>query len=385
MISIILDFSRSASNPATVMELQTLLERVEPSRLKQLGNLFALGDDLTKNELVDWVCQELPFCQVEEDGACVGIDGAFYIAVDWVNDIMTLELLRETAWVRRETDGRARRFVVTEQAADLSLKDARLLLALLSVATYNDGELPVPPDLSSPRFAKALRSESFSELPTARQMRPSQFPSMASDAKRPSIPPGLSTTFDSMRPKRQSVRPGPSDSPADEDQSGVIAVEPALIEYILTLPRQSITSAAFALAERGAKHHAICVGPSGRAVLKRDTVEAARRLYEDHRDSVPPPANSGATTSYRKRLTSSLTFFGIPPADASALVSIALETGEFPEFYSDELPPPVRLFHRELLEAPEELVRPILRLMYDCFYNAELDTVDALSAEVFSS
>jgi hypothetical protein len=368
------------------MELQTLLERVEPSRLKQLGNLLALGDDLTKNELVDWVCQELPFCQVEEDGACVGIDGAFYIAVDWVNDIMTLELLRETAWVRREADGRVRRFVVTEQAADLSLKDARLLLALLSVATYNEGELAVPADLSSTRFAKALRSETFSELPTARQMRPSQFPNVASAAKRPSIPPGMSATFDSMRPKRHSVRPSSSESPAGQEEPPLaINVEPALIEYILTLPRQSIVAAAFALAERGARSHAICVGPSGRAVLKRDTVEAARRLYEDHRDSVPPPANSGATTSYRKRLTSSLTFFGIPAADASALVAIALETGEFPEFYSDELPPPVRLFHRELLEAPEELVRPILRLMFDCFYNAELDTVDALSAEVFAS
>lgn len=367
------------------MELQTLLERVEPSRLKQLGNLFALGDDLTKNELVDWVCQELPFCQVEEDGACVGIDGAFYIAVDWVNDIMTLELLRETPWVRQEAGNHVKRFVVTEAAADLSLKDARLLLALLSVATYNEGELPIPLDLSSARFANALRQETLSELPTARQMRPSQFPNAASDATRPSIPPGLSETFDSMRPKRHSVHPGSSDCPQEDDKSGVIAVEPALIEYLLTLPRNSLIAGAFALAERGARSHSICVGPSGRAILKRDTVDAARRLYEDHRDSVPPPNNNGANNSYRKRLTTSLTFFGIPAADASALVTIALEGSAFPEFYSDELPPPVRAFHKELLEAPEELVRPILRLMFDCFYNAELDTVDALSAEVFSA
>jgi hypothetical protein len=87
------------------MDLQTLLERVEPSRLKQLGSLLSLGESMTKPELVDWVSQELPFCQVEEDGACVGIDGAFYIAVDWVGDIITLELLRETSWIRRQADG----------------------------------------------------------------------------------------------------------------------------------------------------------------------------------------------------------------------------------------------------------------------------------------
>ncbi|HMA97359.1 MAG TPA: hypothetical protein VKP30_31955 [Polyangiaceae bacterium] len=369
-----------------MMELQTLLERVEPSRLKQLGTLFALGDDLTKNELVDWVSQELPFCQVEEDGACVGIDGAFYIAVDWVNDMMTLELLRETSWVRHEADGHVCRFVVTEEASNLSLKDARLLLGLLSVATYNNGELPLPLDLSSSRFAGVLRMDRHSD-PAVTKPRPSQYPSADAEVKRPSIPPGLSETFDSMRPSRQSVRPEASDrvQAAEEERSDVVAIEPALIEYILTLPRNSFISAAFALAERGARTHAVCVGPSGRAVLKRDTVEAAQRLYEDHRDSMPPPANQSATTSYRKRLTTSITFFGIPAPDASALVAIALEAGEFPEFFSDELPPPVRLFHRELVEAPEELARPILQLMYDCFYCAELDTVEALASEVFSS
>lgn len=367
------------------MELQTLLERVEPSRLKQLGTLFALGDDLTKNELVDWVSQELPFCQVEEDGACVGIDGAFYIAVDWVNDMMTLELLRETSWIRHETDGRVCRFFVTEDASNLSLKDARLLLGLLSVATYNDGELPLPYDLSSTRFAGVLRLERYSD-PSVTKPRPSQCPSADAEVTRPSIPPGMSETFDSMRPKRQSVRPEESShARVDEDQSDVIAIEPALIEYILTLPRHSFISAAFALAERGARTHAVCVGPSGRAVLKRDTVEAAQRLYEDHRDSMPPPANQSATVSYRKRLTSNLTYFGIPAPDASALVAIALEAGEFPEFFSEEIPPPVRLFHRELMEAPEELAQPILQLMYDCFYCAELDTVEALSTEVFAS
>lgn len=365
------------------MELQTLLERVEPSRLKQLGSLFSLGDGLSKTELVDWVSQELPFCQVEEDGACVGIDGAFYIAVDWVNDMMTLELLRETPWVRDEANGRTRRFIITEDASDLSLKDARMLLGLLSVATYNGGELPIPADLSDERFSRALLVEEVSAAKASPSTRPSQRPPGAPELRRPSIPPGFSETFDSMRPKRQSVTPDPNETGIDEvDQSGIISVEPALIEYVLTLSRHSIISAAFALAERGARSHSVCVGPSGRAVLNRDTVEPARRLYEDHRESVPPPTNQDAVTSYRKRLTSSLTFFGIAASDASALVTIALEQGAFPDFYSEECPPPTSLLRKELAEAPEELVDPILQLMFETFYSGELETVAQLSHEV---
>lgn len=366
------------------MELQTLLERVEPSRLKQLGTLFCLGDGLSKAELVDWVSQELPFCQVEEDGACVGIDGAFYIAVDWVSDMMTLELLRETPWVREEPHGRRRRFVITEDASDLSLTDARMLLGLLAVATYNQGELPIPAELSAARYSKALRivedSKSRGGSPST---RPSQRPAANSDTNRPSIPPGFSETFDSMRPKRQSVRPESNPAVTDDDeQSGVIAVEPALIEYVLTLPRHSFISSVFALAERGARTHALCCGKSGRAILKRDAVEAAERLYQDHRDSMPPPANQEALTSYRKRLTSSLTFFGIPTPDASALVAIALELGRFPEFYSDEAPAPVQLLRAELAQAPEELTEPILQLMYDSLYWDQLSSVSALANEI---
>jgi hypothetical protein len=368
------------------MELQTLLERVEPSRLKQLGTLFSLGDGLTKTELVDWVCQELPFCEVEEDGVCVGIDGAFYIAVDWVNDIMTLELLRETEWVRTEPNGRVQRFVITEEASDLSLTDARMLLALLSVATYNTGELPIPTELKAPRFSKALRIEEVSAQKTKPSMRPSQRPS-GTDARRPSIPPGFSETFDSMRPKRQSLAPesNMAEGEQDDEEKLVISVEPALIEFVLTLSRHSLISAAFALAERGARSHAVCVGPSGRAILKRDAVEAAERLYDDHRDSLPPPASQDALVTYRKRLTSSLTFFGIPAADASALVAIAIEGSSFPEFYSDECPPPFSLMKLELAQAPEELMDGILQLMYDVFYRKQFATLAAFSAEVRDS
>ena len=369
------------------MELQTLLERVEPSRLKQLGSLFCLGDELSKAELVDWVSQELPFCQVEEDGACVGIDGAFYIAVDWVNDMMTLELLRESTWLREESSGRVRRFVIADEASELSLTDARMLLGLLAVATYNQGELPIPAELNAARYAKAVRIEEVKRTAGSPSTRPSQRAAAeaddALDTQRPSIPPGFSETFDSMRPTRQSVRPASAAvGGEDNDESGVIAVEPAGIEYVLTLPRHSLISCVFALAERGAQNHAVCFDKSSRAILTRDAVEAAKRLYDDHRDSMPPPANHEALVSYRKRLTSSLTFFGIPKPDASALVSIAMELGQFPEFYSDECPPPVKLVRAELKEAPEELSEAILQLMYDCLYREQLSSAAALSNEI---
>jgi hypothetical protein len=86
--------------------------------------------------------------------------------------------------------------------------------------------------------------------------------------------------------------------------------------------------------------------------------------------------------SYRKRLTSSLTFFGIPAPDASALVAIALENGTFPDFYSDEAPPPFDPLRQELAVAPDELAQSILQLMYDCFYRDQLDSVHVLADAV---
>jgi hypothetical protein len=365
------------------MELQTLLERVEPSRLKQLGTLLSLGEGLSKHELVDWVSQELPFCQVEEDGACVGIDGAFYIAVDWVNDMTTLELLRETDWSRREPSGRTVKFVVTEEAIDLSLKDARMLLALLSVATYGDAELPIPGELSGSHFSRVLHAEEIKSKAFRPSSRPSQIPPASSESRRPSIPPGFSQTFDSMRPVRQSVRPSSSiGAMPSDDEDGIITVEPELIEYVLTLPRHSLLAAAFALAERGARSHSVCLGRSGRAVISRDTLEAAQRLFEDHRDSAPPPANQDALLAYRKRLTTSFTYFGIPKPDASALVDITLEESKFPMFYSDQSPPEPGIVKRELAGAPEDLATPILQLMFDCFYCKQLADANELQNQV---
>lgn len=355
------------------MDLQTLLERVEPSRLKQLGSLLALGESLTKTELVDWVSQELPFCQVEEDGACVGIDGAFYIAVDWVGDIITLELLRDNRWVRTENDGKQIEFRVTDAVSDLALGDARLLLALLAVATYNGGELPLPEALSATRFQRCLTTETRTEQKTSEG--PTERLSQLPDNQRPSIPPGISATFDSMRPKRQSVRP------SAVPQANSSSVSPELIEYILTLPRHSVLSAAFALAERGVDSHRIAVGPTGgRAVLSSDCLEAAETLFEDHLDSMPPLSHAEATTAYRKRLATSLSFFGIPATDATALVALASELGSFPDFWSRSNPPPKGLTRSELRDTPEELADAAAELLYQTFYAEQFESAAAMKS-----
>jgi hypothetical protein len=355
------------------MDLQTLLERVEPSRLKQLGSLLALGESLTKPELVDWVSQELPFCQVEEDGACVGIDGAFYIAVDWVGDIITLELLRDTTWIRQQADGKVQQFRVTDAAAEMSVGDVRLLLALLAIATYNDGELPLPRILTSDRFANCLVIEERGQVtPSTRpSQRPSQLPP---SSQRPSIPPGFSPTFDSMRPQRQSVHPEAANAAA-----GKRRIDPALIEWVLTLSRHSIIAAAFALSERGVDTHAIAVDPTGgRAVLPVDAIEAAEKLFEDHRESLPPPSQTDVVLSYRKRLATSLSFFGISPSDASALVTLAVELGCFPDFWSKSNPPPRALAREELQNAPDELTGAAAALLFDAFYAEQFESVNAL-------
>jgi hypothetical protein len=355
------------------MDLQTLLERVEPSRLKQLGSLLALGESLTKPELVDWVSQELPFCQVEEDGACVGIDGAFYIAVDWVCDMTTLELLRDSSWVRRQSDGKVIEFRVTEAASEISVGDARLLLALLSIATYNEGELPVPRILTSNRFENCLVIEESDD--GALSGRPSQRPSqLPPPSQRPSIPPGFSPTFDSMRPQRNSVRPEAVEAAPESRR-----IDPDLIEWVLTLSRHSIIAAAFALVERGVDTHAIAVDPTGgRAVLPADAIEAAEKLFDDHRESLPPPSQSDSVLSYRKRLAHSLSFFGISPSDASALVTLTVELGCFPDFWSKSNPPPRGLARQELQNAPDELMKSAAKLLYDAFYAEQYPSVDAL-------
>ncbi len=355
-----------------------MLERVEPSRLKQLGMMLAFGETPTDAELVDWVSQELPFCEAEEDGACIGIDGAFYLAVDLLNDITILSLLKDGDWIRNRGEGRAVRFEVTDAADELSLSDARVLLALLAVATYNDGEFPMPEALTSGSFEHVLRMVECE--PRRLSMRPSQLPRLRRPSERPSIPPGVSATFDSMRPSRNSVRP--SEMPESPESPQLAA---ALVEWVLTLPRHTVISAAFALAERGADGNVIVVGPTGgRAILAVDALEQAEQLFDDHQDSMPPISQENATLAYRKRLASSLTFFGVGQSDAASLVNLALERGCFPDAWSRSSPPPRALVRHELRAAPEELLEPAAKLVYDVFFCEEYPSVSAMLTELLA-
>ena len=127
------------------MNLAGLLARVEPSQLRQLGKLFQLEDELPVDELIALFVQELPYCQTEQDGECVGIDGAYFVVADLIGDMTALDLLLETKWVRRDPSGSVINYHVDRSVEDMSLGDARLLLALLSMFTSGEDELASHP------------------------------------------------------------------------------------------------------------------------------------------------------------------------------------------------------------------------------------------------
>lgn len=189
------------------MNLAELLRRVEPSRLRQLGNLFQLEEDLPLLQLVDLAAQELPFCQTEEGGECIGIDGAYFVVADLINDMKTLDLLLETKWERREPNGAETSYFVDPGVQELSLSDARLLLALLSIATAEEDELGVPPELGNQKFAALVRSSLTQPAGSDVAPRPSQRPSQFPRSQRPSIPPGFSPTLEKRANTRTKEKP----------------------------------------------------------------------------------------------------------------------------------------------------------------------------------
>jgi hypothetical protein len=177
-----------------------------------------------------------------------------------------------------------------------------------------------------------------------------------------------------MRPQRNSFHPEAIEASPESRR-----IDPDLIEWVLTLSRHSIIAAAFALVERGVDTHAIAVDPTGgRAVLPADAIEAAEKLFDDHRESLPPPSQSDSVLSYRKRLAHSLSFFGISPSDASALVTLTVELGCFPDFWSKNNPPPRGLARQELQNTPDELMKSAAKLLFDAFYAEQYPNVDAL-------
>jgi hypothetical protein len=357
------------------MHLSELLSHVEPSRLRQLGQLFEVENELAPKDLIELVTDELPYCQTEQDGDCIGIDGAYFVVADLIADISALDMLLEGNWVRHDSQGRIITYKVDERAAELSLSDVRLLLALLSITTSGEVDIEPPPELQDERFAGVIRVEVMKSPSVPPPPRPSQRPSRIPSARRPSIPPGFSPTLDSVRPSRNSVPPLPNSSAVPKPS---FAKNSEFVEAVLMLPRNSVIAAAFALSERGAPAHAVCVGARGRALLRRDQLGAAEQLCNDVAVSIARAKTAAERNEVERQLTKSLTFYGVKISDAAAVVSCAMEFGRFPEFYSDERPPPLEQVRSEFSLLSKQAETPALELLHDVFYRHCCVTVESL-------
>jgi len=355
------------------MNLADLLRRVEPSQLRQLGKLFQLEDGLPLPQLVELAVQELPFCQVDEGGECLGIDGAYLVIADLVSDVKTLDVLLETKWERREPNGAVITYVVDPAVQEMALADVRLLLAFLSIATSEEDELGVPSELGEPRFTAVVRSQLTQPAGSDLAPRPSQRPSQIPRTQRPSIPPGFSPSLESVRPKRSSGRP--KEKPASKSK---ITANRELVELVLTLPRNSMIAAAFALSERGCESHAVSVGNQGRVVLRRDQLGVVEQLFDDVSESIPQLETDTERAEFEKQLAKNITFYGVRGPDALAVVSSATELGRFPEFYSDERPPPLEQVRSEFSLVTKKAQGPALQLLYEAFYKNMCATVQSL-------
>ncbi len=248
-----------------------------------MGQLIEVGNELAPKALIELVTDELPYCQTEQDGDCIGIDGAYFVVADLIADISALDMLLESNWVRHDSQGRTIVYKVDKSAAELSVSDVRLLLALLSIATSGEADMEPPADLQDERINGILRVEGLKSPSLPPPPRPSQRPSRIPSGRRPSIPPGFSPTLDSVRPGRNSVPPQPNSSASPKS---AFAANSDFVEAVLMLPRSSIIAAAFALSERGAGGHAVCVGTRGRGLLRRDQLGAAEQLCNDVASSI---------------------------------------------------------------------------------------------------
>ncbi len=354
------------------MELSALLHRGEPARLRELGKLFGY-DDRSRAELLSALEEELPYCQIDDEGDCIGIDGALFVAADLVADLGTLELLLETPWERAEPNGVLHTYKVLPGVEELSLRKARLLLGMLAVATFGEAELPIPPGLDADRFPGVLESAVTRTGRPSERPRNSQSPSAPPRKRMPSIPPGFSPSLDSQRPPPGSVPPGAraeKKAPADW----------RLVEHVLTLPRESLVAAAFALRERDLEETSVCVGAGRRALLPTDALEVTERLWSDHSDSIPPPSSSDARGSALKRIAKSLCFYGISEAEGAEVLAVAAALGRFPSFWSQQKPPPVTALTVELSETDFALQPLVVELLFEVFYRERYPDVSTLSS-----
>jgi hypothetical protein len=150
------------------------------------------------------------------------------------------------------------------------------------------------------------------------------------------------------------------------------------VEAVLMLPRNSVIAAAFALSERGAGAHAVSVGARGRAFLRRDQLGAAEQLCNDVASDISRIRTATERTELERQLTKSLTFYGVKVSDASSVVAGVLEQGRFPEFYSDERPPPLEQIRSEFALLAKQSQTPALELLHEVFYRHCCATVESL-------
>ena len=144
------------------------------------------------------------------------------------------------------------------------------------------------------------------------------------------------------------------------------------------LPRNSVIAAAFALSERGPTAHAVSVGARGRALLRRDQLGAAEQLCNDVALNISHVRSPSERTDLERQLTKSLTFYGVKTSDATAVVAGIFELGRFPEFYSDERPPPLEQVRSEFSLLSKHSQKPALELLHEVFYRHCCATVESL-------
>lgn len=320
------------------MDLITLLQHVEPSQLMRLSRSLqprsTEGDEHAAGaNLIQVLSEGLPFSRVDDDDACIGIDGAFYLAVDWLNDMMLMELLCETSWIRREEGGRTIQYLVTPEASELSLKDARELLGMLTVATYSEGELPVPSDLLGARFSAALRIVEMSSSAEATSRDPFGRP--------------------------------------------FSKVPPQLVDRILSQPRLPLLCATVALFERGCNTRAVCYTEHEVALIERECAVSIGALLEDLSSSRPAQFDLEAKAQFRKRIASTLSLVGLEDHDATALAAIITELERLPVFYSDDCPPPLEAVSSDVQHLPPELCDAALELLFEVFYKTSFESVQS--------
>lgn len=137
-------------------------------------------------------------------------------------------------------------------------------------------------------------------------------------------------------------------------------------------------AAAFALSERGSDSHAVSVSDQGRVVLRRDQLDVVEQLFDDVSESIPQLLNTTERVEFEKQLAKNITFYGVRNADAIAVVASATELGRFPEFYSDERPPPLEQVRSEFSLVSKKAQAPAVQLLFEVFYKNLCATVQSL-------